>query len=111
MVRWLDPVLSALDEAPAPVLGFSVLSREARAAPFGVPGLRELPVRIDWVRLEPGEVAAALAAAIRSGEPVGVMLHHAQMDGADADRVGELLALLAGHPRAAARPMMALARP
>ena len=37
------------------------------------------------------------------------MFHHAQMDGADVDRVGVLLALLAGHPRAVGRPMMALA--
>jgi hypothetical protein len=90
-------------------LGFAVLSRESRAEPLGVPGLRELPVRIDWVRLAPDGVAAALVAGIASGEPVGVMFHHAEMDDASLQGVDELLALLAGHERADARPMMALA--
>ena len=57
-----------------------MLSRESRAEPLGVPGLRELPVRIDWSRLGPAELARRLAAAVASGEPVGVMFHHAEMD-------------------------------
>ncbi len=86
-------------------LGFSVLSRESRAEPLGVAGLRELPVSLDFVRLEPDELARRFAAA---APPVGVMFHHAEMDDAEMDRAGELLALLAGHPRVVARPMMAL---
>ncbi len=89
-------------------LGFTVLSRESRAEPLGVPGLRELPVHIDWSRLAPGELARRLAAAVVSGEPVGVMFHHAEMDEAEMARADELLALLARHPRVVARPMMAL---
>jgi hypothetical protein len=89
-------------------LGFSVLSREARAEPLGVPGLRELPVRVDWVRLEVVALVARLVAAVGSGEPVGVMFHHAEMDDDAMDRTGELLALVAGHERADARPMIAL---
>jgi hypothetical protein len=89
-------------------LGFAVLSREARAEPLGVPGLAELPVRIDWSRLTPDDLIARLVAAIESGEPVGVMLHHAEMDDADFERADALLALLAGHERVASRPMMAL---
>jgi hypothetical protein len=89
-------------------LGFTVLSREARAEPLRVPGLRELPVRIDWARLQPGELVERLVAAVGSGEPVGVMFHHAEMDAGAMDRTGELLELVAGHELADARPMMAL---
>ena len=86
-------------------LGFRVLSREARAEPLGVPGLRELPVSFDFVRLAPDDLARRFATA---SPPIGVMFHHAEMDEAEMARAGELLALLAGHPRVVARPMMAL---
>jgi predicted deacetylase len=89
-------------------LGFTVLSRESRAEPLGVPGLRELPVHIDWSRLAPAELARRLAAAVVPGEPVGVMFHHAEMDEAEMARADELLALLARHPRVVARPIMGL---
>ena len=84
-------------------LGFEVLSRESRAEPLGV--LRELPVSLDFVRLSPEELVRRFAVA---EAPVGVMFHHAEMDDAAMDRAGELLALLARHPRVVARPMMAL---
>ena len=35
-------------------LGFEVLSRESRAEPLGEPGLLELPVSVDFVRLDAG---------------------------------------------------------
>jgi hypothetical protein len=81
-------------------LGFRVLSRESRATPLRIPQLREVPVHVDWVRLAPPEAAHRLAAAIRSGEPAGVMFHHAEMDTASRDAASELLALVAGHERA-----------
>ena len=84
-------------------LGFAVLSRESRAEPFGV--LPELPVSLDFVRLSPEELAARFVVAT---PPVGVMFHHAEMDDAAMDRAAELLALLAGHEGAVARPMMEL---
>ena len=62
-------------------LGFAALSREARAAPLGVPGLRELPVSVDWfahrhgVRLSQSELGGRIAEAIAAGPPVGVMFH------------------------------------
>ena len=84
-------------------LGFEVLSRESRAEPLGV--LRELPVSLDFVRLSADEFARRFVEAT----PVGVMFHHAEMDDAAMDRAGELLALLAGHERVVARPMMELA--
>jgi hypothetical protein len=85
--------------------GFRVLSRESRAAPFDLPGLQELPIRLDWlahhhgIRLSPDEFGERLAQAIYDGGPVGVMFHHAAMDAAELDRADELLALVAGHPR------------
>jgi peptidoglycan/xylan/chitin deacetylase (PgdA/CDA1 family) len=95
-------------------LGFRVLSREARAEPLNVPGLPELPVRIDWfahrhgTRLTLAELADRIAQAIASGGPVGVMFHHAVMDAGDMERAAELLTLVARHERALAQPMMAL---
>jgi hypothetical protein len=77
-------------------LGFAVLSRESRAAPLEVPGLDEVPIRIDWLKPELGE---RLAMAIAEGGPVGVMFHHAVMDPDHLARADELLALLATHPR------------
>ena len=90
-------------------LGFRVLSREARAAPFAVPGLAELPVHVDWVRREPATAAASLAAVIGAGGPAGVMFHHAEMDAPSRARMSELLALLAGHDRARPRSLLAAA--
>ena len=91
-------------------LGFAALSRESRAAPVGIAGLRELPVHVDWVRLPPTAegLGARLADAFRCGAPAGVMFHHAVMDRADLRRAGELLTLVAGHPRARPATMASL---
>ena len=80
-------------------LGFSVLSRESRAEPLGVPGLRELPVSLDFVRLEPDELARRSAAA---RAPVGVIFHHAEMDEAEMARAGPLASSSATTTRAGA---------
>jgi hypothetical protein len=97
--------------------GFAALSRESRAEPFGVPGLAELPVMLDWVRLEPAEIARRLEAAIRAAAgaargrgagPVGLMFHHAVMDDGDMARMADLLALFASHDAVAAKSMCAL---
>ena len=88
-----------------------MLSRESRAEPLGVPGLRELSVHVDWVRLAPDELDERLAAAIRAGGPVGVMFHHEEMDAASLDRAADLLDLLAGHRSVRVRSMMELALP
>ncbi len=84
-------------------LGFAVLSRESRAAPLGL--LPELDVALDWCRLGPDAFAAGFAAA---RAPVGVMLHHAEMDDDDMDRAGALLELVAAHEGADVRSMMSL---
>ena len=81
----------------------------SRAEPLGIPGLREVPVHVDWVRLERAAAAERLALAIRSGRPAGVMFHHAEMDAASRAAAGELLALAAGHERARPRSLLEVA--
>jgi peptidoglycan/xylan/chitin deacetylase (PgdA/CDA1 family) len=86
-------------------LGFEVLSREAKAEPLELPELRELPVSVDWLKRRDGarlphEAIARLAAdAVARGGPMGVMLHHAEMDRAERDAAAELLQVLAEHER------------
>jgi hypothetical protein len=87
-------------------LGFRALSREHRAEPLAVPGLFELPVHVDWVRLEPAELATRMAAHIAAGGPLGVMLHHEVMEPESMDRTSDLLAVVGRHGRAVARPML-----
>jgi peptidoglycan/xylan/chitin deacetylase (PgdA/CDA1 family) len=95
-------------------LGFHALSREARAARLGVPGLAELPVRIDWfahrhhVRLSPAELGASIADATRSGAQVGVMFHHALMDAGEMSCATDLVRLVVEHPQARPRLMAAI---
>ncbi len=88
-------------------LGFHVLSRDYSAAQMWVPGLAELPVRIDWfarrrgVRLNLEAFGELIAQVVTASEPVvGVMFHHALMDTDELQGTGELLALLAAHQRA-----------
>ena len=83
--------------------GLSVLSRDHTATPLALPGVTEVPVTLDWfrhrrgVRWTPEELVSRLAAQLRHGDPVGVMLHHAVTDADDLARVDELLALVARH--------------
>jgi len=96
-------------------LGFSVLSREARAVPLAIPGLHELPVNVDWfahrkkVRLSRRELGELLARAIEASGPVGIMFHHAAMDGAERTAAADLLSLLASHERVRVHSMLSLA--
>ncbi|MFN0091602.1 MAG: hypothetical protein ACKVWR_15240 [Acidimicrobiales bacterium] len=85
--------------------GFAALSRDASAPPADLPGLAEIPVTLDWfahrkgVRLAPAELGRRLAEQARAGGPVGVMLHHAAMDGAQLDSLDELLAAVVAGAR------------
>lgn len=89
-------------------LGFSVLSRDLSAGRAGVAGLLELPVTVDWfgkrkqVPVDPTVRGELLAGSAADRGPVGVMLHHAVMSAQDRSDLGELLALVAAHPSAAA---------
>jgi peptidoglycan/xylan/chitin deacetylase (PgdA/CDA1 family) len=86
-------------------LGFRALSREHQAEPLEVPGLEEVPIHVDWCKPDRED---RLAKALHQDGPVGVMLHHAEMDAAERARAAELLSLLAEHARVRARPMATL---
>jgi peptidoglycan/xylan/chitin deacetylase (PgdA/CDA1 family) len=103
----LDPIFTPpwnrCTQATGTVLvgaGIRVLSRESGAQELGIRGLEELPVRVDWfahrkgTRLTPDELGGRLATEVRRGGPVGVMFHHALMDGQERRRVAELLDML-----------------
>jgi len=87
----------------AAALGFRVLSREASYEPFGVDGLAEVPVHVDWFAKRKGvplgreAIGELMAHRAARGGPVGLMLHHAVMDEGDLAAANDLLALLAGH--------------
>jgi hypothetical protein len=88
-------------------LGFAALSRDSGASPLGhLPAIVEVPVHLDWLkgrqkrRSTAGELGRAVAAAARDHRVVGVMLHHAEMNEAEREGVGALLAEVAGHPNA-----------
>ena len=80
-----------------------MLSRESRAEPLAIDGLREIPISVDWVKPDAIE---RLAAALGAGDRVGVMFHHEEMDDDDRTRAEELLALLARDDRVRAAPIL-----
>jgi len=97
-------------------LGYSALSRSRGAAPQQ--SLPELPVDVDWckqLRLaeKPGDdggrrIAVELAARVAAGGPVGLMLHHAQMNAADLALLDELFRATRRNPQARWMPMREL---
>jgi hypothetical protein len=95
-------------------LGIAVLSRDRTAVALGLDGLRELPVQVDWfakrngVRLGRDAVGEQLAARAAEPAPLGVMLHHAEMDTEDLTAMSELLQLICAHERARCLSMAAV---
>jgi predicted deacetylase len=100
-------------------LGYAALSRDRGAPPQQA--LPELPVAVDWCRERrradtagqdvAAGVASALAASVRAGGPVGLMLHHAAMDAIDLARLAALLHAVRRHPQARWTSMRALLQP
>jgi hypothetical protein len=93
--------------------GHTVLSRDVSAGSLARPGLAEAPVSIDWSSRRhptPAARAAAIAADVSGGGPVGVMLHHAVMDADDRRQLAALLALVTASPMAAPTTVLALCR-
>jgi hypothetical protein len=89
-------------------LGYSALSRD-RGAPEQQ-ALPELPVDIDWCKLQrlgrqqdqdgSERIGTELARRIGTADTTGIMLHHAQMEQQDFAFLDALLAVSAAHPRA-----------
>ena len=91
-------------------LGFRVLSRESRAEPLGVPGLFELPIHIDWVRLAPARAGRPDRRRDPGGRPGRPDVPPRGDGGRDMRRMSDLLGLLAGHERVRPERMIELAR-
>ena len=95
-------------------LGVDVLSRDRTAEPLGLDGLRELPVQVDWFAKRKGvplgrdAVGEQLAARAGEPAPLGVMLHHAEMDTEDMAAMDELLDLICAHEGARCLSMAAV---
>jgi hypothetical protein len=95
-------------------LGIGVLSRDRTAAPLALDGLAELPVRVDWFAKRKGvmlgrtAVGAQLAARAAEPAPLGVMLHHAEMEDEDMAAVGDLLDVVCAHESARCLSMAAV---
>ena len=87
-------------------LGIEVLSRDRTATPLALEGLRELPVQVDWFAKRKGvplgreAVGEQLAARAAEPAPLGVMLHHAEMDTEDMTAMDQLLDVICAHDRA-----------
>jgi peptidoglycan/xylan/chitin deacetylase (PgdA/CDA1 family) len=95
-------------------LGIGVLSRDRTAVPLERDGLRELPVQVDWLAKRKGvplgrdAVGEQLAARAGEPAPLGVMLHHAEMDTEDLTAMSELLDVICAHDRARCLSMAAV---
>jgi hypothetical protein len=123
LMRDVDPVFTppwnrcTADTAAAVLAaGHVVLSRDHTAGLLRRPGLAEVPVTVDWsatrkgVLLSPADRGRSLAAAVSSGRPVGVMLHHAVLAAEDRDEVRRLLDLVNASPAATVTSILELAR-
>jgi predicted deacetylase len=86
-------------------LGFAALSRDASAMSFHTRELKEINVALDWQKKRSADaignaLATCIADSAASGQPIGVMLHHAVMDDADLENVSVLLRAISHHQNA-----------
>jgi predicted deacetylase len=95
-------------------LGFAALSRDAGTMPLNTRGLSEINVALDWQKKRSTDgstdvlgkaLASCIADSAASGQPIGIMLHHAVMDDADRENVSVLLRTLSHHQNAQAALM------
>ncbi len=86
-------------------LGFLGLSRDVTAASLRLHGLAGVDVGFDWHkrkggrRLEPDAWNDYLCTALADADTLGVMLHHAEMDGAEIAALRRLLEILLASDR------------
>jgi hypothetical protein len=97
-------------------LGFRVLSRHDSEPSLGVEALVEVPASVDWTfakrdgaRLTFEELGALAASGARRGGPVGINLHHAEMDRDELALLDRLCTLAASHDSARPLPLLAIA--
>jgi predicted glycosyltransferase len=107
--RCTDATVKSLAE-----LRFAVLSRDSHATPFSHHGVFELPITLDWfankkkVRFSLEEWGNLLAAQLKAGSFIGIMLHHAVMDETEMQALSKVLALLGRHKNVQCHSMRAL---
>lgn len=91
--------------------GIATLSRDHKAAPLKLDGLRECPVQVDWCKWTQASLPAwqsldaQLARYADDGRVLGIMLHHAVMSDADLQVLQDLIHVLRQHPRVHLRLM------
>jgi len=96
-------------------LGFRMLSRDATAPSLTLPGLKELPISIDWfakkhgIRVSFEALGTLMANMVEQRRPVGIMLHHELMSADERDLLDDLLVLLSTHRQAQCRLMAEMA--
>ena len=96
--------------------GLRAISCDITAPPLGVSGLAECPVHIDWFaksngrRLDRPDWAVRLARQVaNAAAPLGIMLHHAEMDAAELEACEQVVRTLCAHPAIVVLPMSQLA--
>jgi hypothetical protein len=92
-----------------------VLSRDATASSFGLSGLKELPISIDWFAKKNGErlsfqsLGRLIANTVKQTQQVGIMMHHELMNTDERDRLNDLLFLLWTHRQTRCKLMAEMA--
>jgi broad specificity phosphatase PhoE len=95
-------------------LGFAAVSPYGPFVPLGIPGLVDLPGKVKWFDRGPGAslgltgLGQRLADAVRTTEPVGVVMHHELMDRAEMAAAEALFRLVTTHPRTSPRRMWSI---
>lgn len=113
---FFTPPWNRCEHGTVPLLGeagFTVLSCDVSAPRRNVPGIAEVPVRVDWTRCwregGPERLGTELARSLREqGASNGVMLHHAAMTDEQLDVLTPLLTVLSAHPAAVLTSMGSL---
>ncbi len=96
--------------------GFEVLARDHTAPRLDRCDLTEVPVTVDWfghhkgLRWTQPQLGHRLAQGVASGDPVGVMLHHARSDAGERAAIEQLVELIRDHPQARSTSIIELAR-
>jgi hypothetical protein len=92
--------------------GLAAISRDLTAGRLGIAGLAECPVHVDWFAKARRERLPRLAWSVLAADrlaaataPVGIMLHHAEMDDDEFEACAALLRTVAGHPNVRLQPM------
>jgi len=92
--------------------GITAMSRDLTAGRLGIASLVECPVHVDWfAKTRAGRLPRSVWSSLAAGclaeatAPVGIMLHHAEMDDDEFEACEALLRTVAGHQNVRLVPM------